>query len=122
MPSPGRCNKLLKEGAILVDDADDVLDNFDFSPVTFAPRHVKEPETADLFEYSLDNTENNSDIPEQSGDEYSKLLSLVSASGEDVDELIRAMGLPTEKVLTMIVELELDDRLMRLPGNKVAKI
>ena len=66
--------------------------------------------------------ENNSDIPEQSGDEYSKLLSLVSASGEDVDELIRAMGLPTEKVLTMIVELELDDRLMRLPGNKVAKI
>lgn len=75
-----------------------------------------------MFEYSLDNTENNSDIPEQSGDEYSKLLSLVSASGEDVDELIRAMGLPTEKVLTMIVELELDDRLMRLPGNKVAKI
>ena len=124
-PYDGRasgCNKLLKEGAILVDDADDVLDNFDFSPVTFAPRHVKEPETADLFEYSLDNTENNSDIPEQSGDEYSKLLSLVSASGEDVDELIRAMGLPTEKVLTMIVELELDDRLMRLPGNKVAKI
>ena len=124
-PYDGRasgCNKLLKEGAILVDDADDVLDNFDFSPVTFAPRHVKKPETADLFEYSLDNTENNSDIPEQSGDEYSKLLSLVSASGEDVDELIRAMGLPTEKVLTMIVELELDDRLMRLPGNKVAKI
>lgn len=82
----------------------------------------KNPKPPIWFEYSLDNTENNSDIPEQSGDEYSKLLSLVSASGEDVDELIRAMGLPTEKVLTMIVELELDDRLMRLPGNKVAKI
>ena len=51
-PYDGRasgCNKLLKEGAILVDDADDVLDNFDFSPVTFAPRHVKEPETHELL-------------------------------------------------------------------------
>ena len=84
-------------------------------------------EMSDLFEYSLDNQENNSDIPEQKEeleqeDKYTKLLSLISASGEDVDELIRAMQLPTEEVLMTIVELELDNKIIRLPGNKVAKI
>ena len=59
-------------------------------------------ETDDLFEYSLDNQKNNSDSPGQN-DEYAKLLSLISSSGEDIDELIRAMNLPTEKVLTLLL-------------------
>lgn len=123
-PYDGRasgCNKLLKEGAVLVDSAEDILENFNFSPVAFVPQKKHEPETADLFEDSLDNAKNNYDISEQN-DEYAKLLSLISESGEDVDELIRALDFPPERVLTMIVELELDDRLMRLPGNKVAKV
>lgn len=114
------CNKLIKDGAYLVNDADDVFENFNFSQQIFVTKKIKNNDEADLFEYSLDNTENNSDIA-QVDDEYSKLLSLISASGEDIDELIRACGLPTEKVLTMIVELELDDKVVRLPGNKIAK-
>jgi predicted Rossmann fold nucleotide-binding protein DprA/Smf involved in DNA uptake len=35
--------------------------------------------------------------------------------------LIRASGLAADKVLTMIVELELEDKVVRIPGNKVAK-
>ncbi len=126
-PYDGRsdgCNKLLKEGAFLVDSADDIIENFNFSEVTFTPRTIEKiTETDDLFEYSLDNQTNNSDSPEQNNEnEYTKLLSLISSSGEDIDELIRTMKLPTEKVLTMIVELELEDKIMRLPGNRVGKI
>ena len=124
-PYDGRsdgCNKLLKEGAVLVDSADDIIENFNFSEVVFTPRTVEKiTETDDLFEYSLDNQKNNSDSPGQN-DEYAKLLSLISSSGEDIDELIRAMNLPTEKVLTMIVELELEDKIIRLPGNRVGKV
>ena len=124
-PYDGRsdgCNKLLKDGATLVDSADDIVENFNFSEVTFTPRILeKVSETDDLFEYSLDKPENNSDSPKQNN-EYDKLLSLISSSGEDIDELIRTMDLPTEKVLTMIVELELDDKITRLPGNRVGKI
>ena len=121
------CNKLLKEGAQLVDTPEDILESFNFSPRQFILKAKEKEEMSDLFEYSLDNQENNSDIPEQKEeleqeDKYTKLLSLISASGEDVDELIRAMHLPTEEVLMTIVELELDNKIIRLPGNKVAKI
>lgn len=121
------CNKLLKEGAQLVDTPEDILESFNFSPRQFILKAKEKEEMSDLFEYSLDNQENNSDIPEQKEeleqeDKYTKLLSLISASGEDVEELIRAMQLPTEEVLMTIVELELDNKIIRLPGNKVAKI
>ena len=121
------CNKLLKEGAQLVDTPEDILESFNFSAIQFTPKAKGKEEISDLFEYSLDKQENNSDIPEQKEeleqeDKYTKLLSLISASGEDIDELIRAMQLPTEEVLMTIVELELDNKIIRLPGNKVAKI
>ncbi len=122
-PYDGRasgCNQLLKAGAILVENADDIIENFCFTPVEFVPQKIKKTETADLFEYSLDKEKNNSDISEQD-DEHVQLLSLISESGEDIDELIRTSDLPTEKVLTMIVELELEGKIMRLPGNRVAK-
>lgn len=114
------CNKLIKEGAILVETAEDVVENFNFTQVDFEPRKIKKLETPDLFEYSLDNHKNNNDSSENY-DSYSKLLSLISDSGEDIDELIRVSGLSTEEVLTMIVEMELDDKIIRLPGNRVAK-
>lgn len=114
------CNKLIKDGAILVDSVDDILANFKFSSQTFISKKTKKEDKLDLFEYSLDNNKNNLDIAEQC-DEHAKLLSLISASGEDIDELIRASGLAADKVLTMIVELELEDKVVRIPGNKVAK-
>lgn len=124
-PYEGRaagCNKLLKEGAVLVDTAEDILNNFNFSPVKFVSKQAKEAESADLFEYSLDNKQNNSDSAEQiKEDKYSKLLSLISESGEEIDALIRAFSRPTEEVLTMIMELELEGKILRLPGNKIAK-
>ena len=114
------CNKLLKEGAILVETSDDILENFNFTQVQFTPHQTKESETKDLFEYSLDKSENNSNSAEKS-DEYSKLLSLLSDKGENIDDIIRSSNLPPEKVLMMIVELELDNKVVRLPGNKIAK-
>ena len=121
------CNKLLKEGAQLVDTHEDILEYFNFSPLQFVARNKEKEEISNLFEYSLDKQENNSDIPEQKEetekeDKYAKLLSLISASGEDIDELIRAMQQPAEEVLMTIVELELDNKIIRLPGNRVAKI
>lgn len=113
------CNKLLKEGALLVETAEDILENFNFSQVRFETRQSEIAKMPDLFEYSLDNSKNNTDIAEH--DKYSELLSLISKSGEYLDDIIRESGLPTEEVLVMIVELELENKVTRLPGNKIAK-
>lgn len=129
------CNQLLKEGAGLVDCAEDILDNFNFTPQNFILHKNKNSETADLFEYSLDNAKNNLDIPEYNNkcsvrdisddekepDEKAKLLSLISSVGEDVDELIRISQIPAQTALRLLMELELEGKIIRVPGNKVAK-
>lgn len=122
-PYDGRnsgCNKLIKEGALLVETAEDITDSFIFTQVKFTPRKIKTDETLNLFESPLDKNENNSDSA-QSYNKYSELLSLISDGGEDIDELIRESGLPSEEVLMMIVELELENKVTRLPGNRIAK-
>lgn len=113
-------NKLLKDGAIVTENTEDIINNFNFTEINFKPRKIKEVETADLFEYSLDNHQNNSDISKKT-DKYSELLSLISESGEDVDEVIRNINQTPEEILMMITELELEGRILRLPGNKIAK-
>ena len=122
-PYDGRssgCNKLLKDGAILVEAPEDILENFNFTQVQFEPRKIKKVEMTDLFEYSLDNNENNKDIA-KSDDKYTKLLSLISEDGEDIDDIIRVSKMPAEDILVMIMELELENKIIRLPGNKIAK-
>ena len=64
----------------------------------------KKYENQELFEYSLDNEENNKDIADNI-DECSKLLLLISQSGTDVDEIIRSSNRPSEEILMMIMEL-----------------
>lgn len=122
-PFDGRtsgCNKLLKDGAILVETSSDILNNFSFTQKEFISYKPKKDEKQELFEYSLDNEENNKDIADNI-DDYSKLLLLVSEVGTDIDELIRASNKPSEEILMMIMELELDGKIVRLPGNKIAK-
>lgn len=114
------CNKLLKEGAILTENSKDIIDNFNFDDKEFIINKSSKSHTKDLFEYSLDNNEISSDIADESNLEQ-KLLSLISATGEDIDDIIRSLSLPAEETLMAITELELDGKLIRLPGNKVAK-
>ena len=124
-PLDGRasgCNKLLKDGAILVEDAKDVLSSFCFTEKTFISTKSKKTKTPELFEYSLDNNKINSDIANNIDyDSSSSLLSLLSDVGVDIDEVIRSMSIPAEDVLMQVMELELEGKIIRLPGNKIAK-
>ena len=99
-----------------------ILNNFYFEDKVFESFKLEKTETKDLFEYSLDNNKINSDIATNNIDDDSqKLLSLLSTTGEDIDDIIRSLSLEPQVVLMMIMELELDGKIIRLPGNKIAK-
>lgn len=107
-PSAGGCNQLLKQGAKLVEDVDDILEEFEYllSPNPEGredPGHVAAPQV------------------QLSADEQAVLASFTS--GEMlVDDVIRQSGLGVAVVSTCLLTLEMKRQVKSLPGRKVAKV
>lgn len=104
-------NGLLKDGAILVEDAADVIAALSpFVPVAAParekPRRVPELPLAPAR------------APAGAGD--GELLELLTVSGIAVDELVRASGRPAAEVQAALSDLELEGRVLRLAGGRVA--
>ena len=103
-------NRLIRQGAVLTETADDVLAVL--NPILAAG--FREP-THDA---------GNSAVAELSEAEADHLRAFVTEalgpSAVDIDELIRTSGAPAQAVLAVLLELELAGRLARHPGNKVS--
>lgn len=107
-------NKLIKDGAVLVESADDILE-------TLSQTH-----SVQLTEY-IDKLQKNADIPEEENEaedlpENICLVDYISREGVYVDELIRTTGLTVSELSPLLLELELNGKIERQPGNKVALI
>jgi len=100
-------NLLLKEGAVLVEDAADVvaalapfaLSVGDARPVSYPARPV---------------------VPEAEVDCGATVFGLLSRVPVAVDEVVRMSGLDVAVVMTILVDLELEGRLARHAGGRVA--
>lgn len=113
-------NKLIKEGAILTENAEDILNVLSMS----RDRHIKIKQT-ELF--PLDKSENSVNIPEhkpveKSSIENVNLLDLISYEGIDIDVLLRTSELPQAEFFSQILDLEFSGKIQRQAGNKVARI
>lgn len=113
-PADGRmsrgCHRLIRDGATLVDTADDVIDQLGplFQPATTATgRPVRAP-----AELRLDDVER-------------QVLDAVDAGGDGgsmpIDSVVAATGLAASRVLATIGVLEMRRILRRLPGSRVAR-
>jgi DNA processing protein len=102
-------NKLLKEGAILVTDARDVLDSL--APMsgsaTVEPLPVEEPPDFGA-------------TPPPGEDDRAKVLEALGPTPTAVDELIRHTGLHPAQVSLILLELDLAGRLERHAGGMVS--
>ncbi len=109
-------NRLLRAGAHMVENADDIIKVINTAP---ADNSLKElPNfSADLFTMPLDNSPKTTNIPT---DRKLEIEEFLSTDAVDIDELIRASGLDTATVMMQIVDLELKGQVMRLPGNKIS--
>jgi len=103
-------NRLIKDGATLIEGAEDVLN-------ALRGLSAQESEPVPYKNYPIENIEENT---------LNRLRPQVeqalSPTPTPVDELIRLCQSPAPMVLAILLELELAGRIMRLPGNQVALI
>jgi DNA processing protein len=105
-PRAGGCNALIREGATLVRSAADVLEalaaSLDAAPVRqvrAAPPTRPDPPT-----------------PGDAG----RLVELLGHAPTPEDALTRALGRPAPVVAALLLELELEGRILRHPGGAVS--
>lgn len=106
------CNQLIKESAILTQTVDDVIDVLAQSQLP----HFDEPDR-----YRAPPIAAPTQTPLEVREEWRHLLlELLGPSPCEIDDLIRASDLAPGVVMAILLELDLAERLDRLPGGKVA--
>jgi DNA processing protein len=94
------CHKLIKQGAKLVDDARDILEELGFDSAS---------------------TVKSADAPHP-GAEETKLLDCLGYDSCDVDTLALRSGLTAERLYAILLQMELDGRIASLPGGRFQRI
>lgn len=120
-------NDLLRQGAILVETAEDVLAALPAGPPQPGPpralprAHAPAADQAAGEDEAADGAE---PVPPAGGDETSRarliLETLLSPTPVSVDEVLRRCPCSGAAVNAALLELDLEGRLERLPGNRVA--
>ncbi len=108
-------NQLIKQGAFLAENADDILKTMQKS---IKPQ-IKINLSACQMKISL---EKEKSVSEQQLKPETKIIDYLSADGVYVDEVIRASGMSASEVALELLELEMNGQIERQSGNKVALV
>ena len=94
------CHRLIREGAKLVEAASDILEELQWES---RPSTQREPEPAD---------------DEQLAPDQRRLLQALGHDPVDSDTLLQRSGLTAESLSAILLTMELEGRVARLPGGK----
>ncbi|MEE4348614.1 MAG: DNA-processing protein DprA [Pacificimonas sp.] len=108
-PRARGCNALIREGATLVQSAEDVVETL--SDLSGEPRMAAPTHSFDGMGAA------DAEIGDTDRDRVASLLSMTAVP---VDELVRLSGVPAAAVSVVLLELELAGRLERHAGNRVS--
>jgi DNA processing protein len=106
-------NDLIRQGAILVENAADVLDNLPLEP-TVSPSRARGFGEAEPSPFECTAAD------EREPDAAAQILSLLSPEPTMVDDLVRRCHLSPSVTIAVLLELELAGRVETLSGSRVA--
>lgn len=115
-------NHLIKEGAVLTENADDILNVLSITQ----NQQIKNKQPSLMPLDKAKNRVNISDIkiseslPEK--EKVFSLLELITFEGVDIDELLRSSGLSQADFFSQLLDLEFSGKIERQVGNRVARL
>jgi DNA processing protein len=104
-PRAAGTNGLIKQGAILITEASDVIDAVE--PIMGRPIGLREDDAEPL-------------APDPDASERERVISLLGPTPVQLDDIIRMSGAPPAAVRTVLLELELAGRLERHGGGLIS--
>ncbi len=108
-------NNLLKQGAILTLSAQDVLDHI-FS------RNMGQ-KNMEQKDFLFDSEEVSIELAESKPEEiHEKILNLLSFTPITIEELVSALGLSPQEILPVLMELEMENAIARISGQRVVLV
>lgn len=114
-------NQLLREGAKLVENADDIIEELELvlkdKIKEFRCGHSRPLQDTGLQFDPDDHRGNNSSIPIQMSDDEARIYNLFSGSPLDFDEIIDGSKLPVSAVSAILTRLQLKRLVKELPGK-----
>ncbi len=106
-------NSLLRQGAILVTSPEDILEVI--APLLDHPPQSDIPEVQEDHEWDITHDSEDAGL-----DEREQVAASLSHTAVDMDEIVRATGLPVSLVRAILLELDLAGRIERHGSHKVA--
>ena len=138
-PRSNGCNGLIREGAVLIRSAEDVMELM--GPLIGSGSQIQTKVVADershnaashniiqskpIVTVAAQETEPRlkraeQKQPEKPADPTAQILSLLGSGPSDIDEVIRQSGLPTAQVLAAVTELEIMGQIERHSGGTIS--
>jgi len=113
-------NQLIRDGAVLVQSAQDIIDEYETMPLLRAPQKTEViasvPPVAATDKETI--TKSAMRTSPQQSVTASDILTLLSPTPIHIDELVRRAGIPVETLLTTFTQLEVLGEITRHPGGK----
>jgi DNA processing protein len=136
-PRSSGTNMLIKNGAYLIENANDVLQILQGLPIDFAEYFSKEskPKTSHKFEnlnndlfaetildkpQNLQKNDNLQNDGLQNDNQQNSFLENLSANPVHIDEIIKQTNLSAAEVNSLLMEFEMEGKITRHAGNKVS--
>ena len=114
------CHALIRQGAKLIETAQDVLEELRFTGGSQAHKPVNTP--ADPFADEADSADEGSSAADRSGQPVDAVLDCMGHTPVGLDAIQARTGLSTAALQAHLLDLELDGHLARMPGGLFQRI